>query len=205
MKNYFDALLELLRQYVEVSINNRSEIAKINNNGDMSQIAKEREVNKLKTKALELSEGCIKQADEIIKKLGAKLEEVNAESVIPDMQGVFAYLTASGGKCDDNVLVNLIKPYRGNITAMRAIASVADNAGVGVASKRIIDSYIYDVESLLQSIDADLKLVFTGSMSATEAGKNIQKEASILGIDIVSDIKDEYTDNQLLRKAFGLA
>lgn len=75
----------------------------------MSQIAKEREVNKLKAKALELSEGCIKQADEIIKKLGAKLEEVNAESVIPDMQGVFAYLTASGSKCDDNVLV---KPYQ---------------------------------------------------------------------------------------------
>ena len=62
MKNYFDALLELLRQYVEVSINNRSEIAKINNNGDMSQIAKEREVNKLKEKALKLSEDCIKQA-----------------------------------------------------------------------------------------------------------------------------------------------
>ena len=205
MKNYFEAILELLRQYVEASINNRAEIAKVNNNGDMSQIAKEREVNKLKTKALELSEGCIKQADEIIKKLGAKLEEVNAESVIPDMQGVFAYLSASGSKCDDNVLVNLIKPYRGNITAIRAIASVADNAGVGVASKRIIDSYIYDVESLLQSIDADLKLVFTGSMSATEAGKNVQKNASILGIDIVSDVKDEYSDNQLLRRAFGLA
>ena len=62
MRNYFDALLELLRQYVEVSINNRSEIAKINNNGDMSQIAKEREVNKLKEKALKLSEDCIKQA-----------------------------------------------------------------------------------------------------------------------------------------------
>lgn len=205
MKNYFEAILELLRQYVEASINNRAEIAKVNNNGDMSQIAKEREVNKLKTKALELSEGCIKQADEIIKKLGAKLEEVNAESVIPDMQGVFAYLSASGSKCDDNVLVNLIKPYRGNITAIRAIASVADNAGVGVASKRIIDSYIYDAESLLQSIDADLKLVFTGSMSATEAGKNVQKNASILGIDIVSDVKDEYSDNQLLRRAFGLA
>ena len=205
MKNYFDALLELLRQYVEVSINNRAEVAKINSNGDMSQIAKEREVNKLKEKALKLSEDCIKQAESIIEKLGAKLEEVNAESIIPDMQGVFAYLTASGGKCDDNVLVNLIKPYRGNITAIRAIASVADNAGVGVASKRIIDSYIYDAESLLQSIDADLKLVFTGSMSATEAGKNIQKEASILGVDVVSDIKDEYTDNQLLRKAFGLS
>ena len=205
MKNYFEAILELLRQYVEASINNRAEIAKVNNNGDMSQIAKEREVNKLKTKALELSEGCIKQADEIIKKLGAKLEEVNAESVIPDMQGVFAYLSASGSKCDDNVLVNLIKPYRGNVTAIRAIASVADNAGVGVASKRIIDSYIYDAESLLQSIDADLKLVFTGSMSATEAGKNVQKNASILGIDIVSDVKDEYSDNQLLRRAFGLA
>ena len=100
--------------------------------------------------------------------------------------------------------MNLIKPYRGNITAIRAIASVADNAGVGVASKRIIDSYIFDVETVKQSIDADLKLVFTGSMSATEAGKKIQKNASILGIDIVSDIKDEYTDNQLLRKAFGL-
>ena len=49
MRNYFDALLELLRQYVEVSINNRSEIAKINNNGDMSQIAKEREVKKCPT------------------------------------------------------------------------------------------------------------------------------------------------------------
>ena len=205
MKNYFDALLELLRQYVEVSINNRSDIAKINNNGDMSQIAKEREVNKLKEKALKLSEDCIEQAESIIEKLGTKLEEVNAESVIPDMQGVFAYLTASGGKCDDNVLVNLIKPYRGNITAIRAIASVAENAGVGVASKRIIDSYIYDVESLKQSIDADMKLVFTGSMSATEAGKNIQKQASILGVDVVSDIKDEYTDNQLLRKAFGLS
>ena len=205
MKNYFDALLELLRQYVEVSINNRSEIAKINNNGDMSQIAKEREVNKLKEKALKLSEDCIKQAESIIEKLGAKLEEVNAESIIPDMQGVFAYLSASGGKCDDNVLVNLIKPYRGNVTAMRAIASVADNAGVGVASKRIIDSYIYDVETVKQSIDADMKLVFTGSMSATEAGKNIQKQASILGVDVVSDIKDEYTDNQLLRKAFGLS
>ena len=205
MRNYFDALLELLRQYVEVSINNRSEIAKINNNGDMSQIAKEREVNKLKEKALKLSEDCIKQAESIIEKLGAKLEEVNAESIIPDMQGVFAYLTASGGKCDDNVLVNLIKPYRGNVTAMRAIASVADNAGVGIASKRIIDSYIFDVETVKQSIDADMKLVFTGSMSATEAGKNIQKEASILGVDVVSDIKDEYTDNQLLRKAFGLS
>ena len=205
MKNYFDALLELLRQYVEVSINNRSEIAKINNNGDMSQIAKEREVNKLKEKALKLSEDCIKQAESIIEKLGAKLEEVNAESIIPDMQGVFAYITASGGKCDDNVLVNLIKPYRGNVTAMRAIASVADNAGVGVASKRIIDSYIYDVETVKQSIDADMKLVFTGSMSATEAGKNIQKQASILGVDVVSDIKDEYTDNQLLRKALGLS
>ena len=205
MKNYFDAILELLRQYVEVSINNRSEIAKINNNGDMSQIAKEREVNKLKEKALKLSEDCIEQAESIIEKLGKKLEEVNAESIIPDMQGVFAYLSASGSKCDDNVLVNLIKPYRGNVTAMRAIASVADNAGVGVASKRIIDSYIYDAESLLQSIDADLKLVFTGSMSATEAGKNVQKNASILGIDIVSDVKDEYSDNQLLRRAFGLA
>ena len=205
MRNYFDAMLELLRQYVEVSINNRAEIAKINSNGDMSQIAKEREVNKLKEKALKLSEDCIKQAEAIIEKLGAKLEEVNAESIIPDMQGVFAYLTASGGKCDDNVLVNLIKPYRGNVTAMRAIASVADNAGVGVASKRIIDSYIYDVETVKQSIDADMKLVFTGSMSATEAGKNIQKQASILGVDVVSDIKDEYTDNQLLRKAFGLS
>lgn len=205
MRNYFDALLELLRQYVEASINNRAEIAKVNNNGDMSQIAKEREVNKLKEKALKLSEDCIEQAESIIEKLGAKLEEVNAESVIPDMQGVFAYLSASGSKCDDNVLVNLIKPYRGNITAIRAIASVADNAGVGIASKRIIDSYIFDVENLKQSIDADLKLVFTGSMSATEAGKNVQKNASILGIDIVSDIKDEYSDNQLLRKAFGLS
>ena len=153
---------------------------------------------------MKLSEDCIEQAESIIEKLGKKLEEVNAESIIPDMQGVFAYLSASGSKCDDNVLVNLIKPYRGNVTAMRAIASVADNAGVGVASKRIIDSYIYDAESLLQSIDADLKLVFTGSMSATEAGKNVQKNASILGIDIVSDVKDEYSDNQLLRKAFGL-
>lgn len=205
MKNYFDALFELLRQYVEVSINNRSEIAKINNNGEMSQTAKEREVNKLKEKVLKLSEDCICQAETIIEKLGVKLEEVNAESIIPDMQGVFAYLSASGGKCDENVLVNLIKPYRGNATAMRAIASVADNAGVGIASKRIIDSYIFDVETVKQSIDADMKLVFTGSMSATEAGKNIQKEASILGVDVVSDIKDEYTDNQLLRKAFGLA
>ena len=205
MNNYFNALLELLRQYVEVSINNRAEIAKINNNGDMSQIAKEREVNKLKEKALKLSEDCIKQAETIIEKLGAKLEEVNAESIIPDMQGVFAYLTASGSKCDNDVLINLIKPYRGNLTAMRAILSVADNAGVGVASKRIIESYIYNVESLTQSIDADMKLVFTGSMSATEAGKNIQNQAEKLGIEIVSDIKDEYTDNRLLRKAFGLA
>ena len=66
-------------------------------------------------------------------------------------------------------------------------------------------SYIYDVEAVKQGIDADMKLVFTGSMSATEAGKNIQKQASILGVDVVSDIKDEYTDNQLLRKAFGLS
>ena len=205
MKNYFNALLELLRQYVEVSINNRAEVAKINNNGDISQSRKERDINTLKEKALKLSEDCIKQADTIIEKLGAKLEEVNAESIIPDMQGVFAYLSASGSKCDNNVLVNLIKPYRGNVTAMRAIASVADNAGVGVASKRIIESYIYNVESLTQSIDADMKLVFTGSMSATEAGKNIQNQAEKLGIEIVSDIKDEYTDNRLLRKAFGLA
>ena len=205
MNNYFNALLELLRQYVEVSINNRAEIAKINNNGDISQSRKERDINTLKEKALKLSEDCIKQADTIIKRLVAKLEEVNKESIIPDMQGVFAYLTASASKCDNDVLINLIKPYRGNLTAMRAILSVADNAGVGVASKRIIDSYIYDVETVKQSIDTDMKLVLTGSMSATEAGKNIQKEASILGIDVVSDIKDEYTDNQLLRKAFGLA
>ena len=205
MNNYFNALLELLRQYVEVSINNRAEIAKINNNGDISQSRKERDINTLKEKALKLSEDCIKQAETIIEKLGAKLEEVNAESIIPDMQGVFAYLSASGSKCDNNVLVNLIKPYRGNVTAMRAIASVADNAGVGVASKRIIDSYIYDVETVKQSIDTDMKLVFTGSMSATEAGKNIQNQAEKLGIEIVSDIKDEYTDNRLLRKAFGLA
>lgn len=205
MNNYFNALLELLRQYVEVSINNRAEIAKINNNGDISQSRQERDINTLKEKALKLSEDCIKQAETIIEKLGAKLEEVNAESIIPDMQGVFAYLSASGSKCDNNVLVNLIKPYRGNVTAMRAIASVADNAGVGVASKRIIDSYIYDVETVKQSIDADMKLVFTGSMSATEAGKNIQNQAEKLGIEIVSDIKDEYTDNRLLRKAFGLA
>ena len=205
MNNYFNALLELLRQYVEVSINNRAEIAKINNNGDISQSRKERDINTLKEKALKLSEDCIKQAETIIEKLGAKLEEVNAESIIPDMQGVFAYLTASGSKCDNDVLINLIKPYRGNLTAMRAILSVADNAGVGVASKRIIESYIYNVESLTQSIDADMKLVFTGSMSATEAGKNIQNQAEKLGIEIVSDIKDEYTDNRLLRKAFGLA
>ena len=205
MNNYFNALLELLRQYVEVSINNRAEIAKINNNGDISQSRKERDINTLKEKALKLSEDCIKQADTIIKRLVAKLEEVNKESIIPDMQGVFAYLTASGSKCDNDVLINLIKPYRGNLTAMRAILSVADNAGVGVASKRIIESYIYNVESLTQSIDADMKLVFTGSMSATEAGKNIQNQAEKLGIEIVSDIKDEYTDNRLLRKAFGLA
>ena len=205
MRNYFEALLELMRQYVEVSINNRSEIAKINSNGDMSQTAKEREVNKLKEKALKLSEDCITQAEAIIEKIGAKLEEMNVGNVIPDMQGVFAYLTASGGKCDEKVIVNLIKPYRGNVTAMRAIASVADNAGVGIASKQIIESFIFDIENVKQEIDTSLKLVFTGSMSATQAGRDIQRQASILGIDIVSDIKDEYTDNQLLRKAFGLA
>ena len=44
MNNYFNALLELLRQYVEVSINNRAEIAKINNNGDISQSRQERDI-----------------------------------------------------------------------------------------------------------------------------------------------------------------
>ena len=205
MNNYFNRLLELLRQYVELSINNRAEIAKINNNGDISQSRKERDINTLKEKALKLSEDCIKQAETIIEKLGAKLEEVNKESIIPDMQGVFAYLTASGSKCDNDVLINLIKPYRGNLTAMRAILSVADNAGVGVASKRIIESYIYNVESLTQSIDADMKLVFTVLLSAWEEVNKIQYLSEKLLIEIVSDINYYYIDNSLLRKAFGLA
>ena len=205
MKNYFDAMLELLRQYVEVSINNRAEIAKINSNADLSQIAKEKRVNEVKEKELQLTNDCIKQSDAIIEKIGAHLDDVNNNTVIPDMQAIFAYLTASGSKCNENVLLSYLKPYLGNLTAIKAIASVADNSNVGLASKQIINSYIYDVASVKQEIQSEMELVFVGSKSATMAGKRLQKIAEKLGVEIVSDIKDEYTDNQLLRKAVGLA
>lgn len=67
---------------------------------------------------------------------------------------------------------------------------------------------IFNYTLKLDAYEATMKeactMTFCGTASATSCSKKIERQAKLLGIDIVSNVRDEFSDEQMLRKVAGL-
>ena len=70
--------------------------------------------------------------------------------------------------------------------------------------KKVVSDLFYELKDIDSTLKAEMALVFVGSASATSCGRKICKEAYLLGIDITSNVKDEFSDEQMLRRVAGL-
>lgn len=204
MKEKFEELLKLLQEYVTRSVNTRSEIAKICGNPNYSQRKKEVDTLKLKEELTVYAEDTLTKAESIVDAIMLEAKRQANNFDIGVLNGFMAYITACKGKVDMEVLLNQTNNIRGNMLGLKALYSTLESNEVSAPVKKVVTDLFYNLEDVENTLKNELALVFTGSASATSCGRKIQHEAYLLGVDIVSKVKDEFNDNQLLRKAAGL-
>ena len=204
MRTKFERILKLMQDYVDFSVNTRAEINKINADMNISQKRKGELTNELKGKLLAFCEKCMNETDNVIGKIIAEAGERNNNCNLDSLGGVFAYISASGSASDNDVVMNALKPHIGIIPELKAIYTACENNGVNEVIKATIRGYLYNLDDIESTMKEACTMTFCGTASATSCGKKIERQAKLLGIDIVSNVRDEFSDEQMLRRVAGL-
>lgn len=204
MKAKFERILKLMQDYVDFSVNTRAEINKINADMNISQKRKNELVDELKGKLLAFGEKAMNETDNVIEKIIAEAKERNTDCDLASLSGVFAYISASGSASDSEVVMNALKPHIGIIPELKAIYTACENNGVNEGIKATIRGYLYNLDDVEATMKEACTMTFCGTASATSCSKKIERQAKLLGIDIVSNVRDEFSDEQMLRKVAGL-
>ena len=204
MKAKFERILKLMQDYVDLSVSTRAEISKINADMNISQKRKNELVDELKGKLLAFGEKAMNETDNVIEKIIAEAKERNTDCDLASLSGVFAYISASGSASDSEVVMNALKPHIGIIPELKAIYIACENNGVNEGIKATIRGYLYNLDDVEATMKEACTMTFCGTASATSCSKKIERQAKLLGIDIVSNVRDEFSDEQMLRKVAGL-
>ena len=204
MKAKFERILKLMQDYVDLSVSTRAEISKINADMNISQKRKNELVDELKSKLLAFGEKAMNETDNVIEKIIAEAKERNTDCDLASLSGVFAYISASGSASDSEVVMNALKPHIGIIPELKAIYTACENNGVNEGIKATIRGYLYNLDDVEATMKEACTMTFCGTASATSCSKKIERQAKLLGIDIVSNVRDEFSDEQMLRKVAGL-
>lgn len=204
MKAKFERILKLMQDYVDLSVSTRAEISKINADMNISQKRKNELVDELKGKLLAFGEKAMNETDNVIEKIIAEAKERNTDCDLASLSGVFAYISASGSASDSEVIMNALKPHIGIIPELKAIYTACENNGVNEGIKATIRGYLYNLDDVEATMKEACTMTFCGTASATSCSKKIERQAKLLGIDIVSNVRDEFSDEQMLRKVAGL-
>ena len=204
MKAKFERILKLMQDYVDLSVSTRAEISKINADMNISQKRKNELVDELKGKLLAFGEKAMNETDNVIEKIIAEAKERNTDCDLASLSGVFAYISASGSASDSEVVMNALKPHIGIIPELKAIYTACENNGVNEGIKATIRGYLYNLDDVEAAMKEACTMTFCGTASATSCSKKIERQAKLLGIDIVSNVRDEFSDEQMLRKVAGL-
>ena len=204
MKSKFERILKLMQDYVDLSVSTRAEISKINADMNISQKRKNELVDELKGKLLAFGEKAMNETDNVIEKIIAEAKERNTDCDLASLSGVFAYISASGSASDSEVVMNALKPHIGIIPELKAIYTACENNGVNEDIKATIRGYLYNLDDIESTMKEACTMTFCGTASATSCGKKIERQAKLLGIDIVSNVRDEFSDEQMLRRVAGL-
>ena len=204
MKAKFERILKLMQDYVDLSVSTRAEISKINADMNISQKRKNELVDELKGKLLAFGEKAMNETDNVIEKIIAEAKERNTDCDLASLSGVFAYISASGSASDSEVVMNALKPHIGIIPELKAIYTACENNGVNEGIKATIRGYLYNLDDVEATMKEACTMTFCGTASATSCSKKIERQAKLLGIDIVSNVRDEFSDEQMLRRVAGL-
>lgn len=204
MKAKFERILKLMQDYVDLSVSTRAEISKINADMNISQKRKNELVDELKGKLLAFGEKAMNETDNVIEKIIAEAKERNTDCDLASLSGVFAYISASGSASDSEVIMNALKPHIGIIPELKAIYTACENNGVNEGIKATIRGYLYNLDDVEATMKEACTMTFCGTASATSCSKKIERQEKLLGIDIVSNVRDEFSDEQMLRKVAGL-
>ena len=204
MKAKFERILKLMQDYVDLSVSTRAEISKINADMNISQKRKNELVDELKGKLLAFGEKAMNETDNVIEKIIAEAKERNTDCDLASLSGVFAYISASGSASDSEVIMNALKPHIGIIPELKAIYTACENNGVNEGIKATIRGYLYNLDDVEATMKEACTMTICGTASATSCSKKIERQAKLLGIDIVSNVRDEFSDEQMLRKVAGL-
>ena len=171
---------------------------------NISQKRKNELVDELKGKLLAFGEKAMNETDNVIEKIIAEAKERNTDCDLASLSGVFAYISASGSASDSEVIMNALKPHIGIIPELKAIYTACENNGVNEGIKATIRGYLYNLDDVEATMKEACTMTFCGTASATSCSKKIERQAKLLGIDIVSNVRDEFSDEQMLRKVAGL-
>ena len=204
MRTKFERIFKLMQDYVDLSVSTRAEISKINADMNISQKRKNELVDELKGKLLAFGEKAMNETDNVIEKIIAEAKERNTDCDLASLSGVFAYISASGSASDSEVIMNALKPHIGIIPELKAIYTACENNGVNEGIKATIRGYLYNLDDVEATMKEACTMTFCGTASATSCSKKIERQAKLLGIDIVSNVRDEFSDEQMLRKVAGL-
>ena len=204
MKSKFERILKLMQNYVDLSVSTRAEINKNNADMNISQKRKNELADELKGKLLAFGEKCMNESDEVIVKIVEEAKERNTNCDLASLSGVFAYISASGSASDSEVVMNALKPHIGIIPELKAIYTACENNDVNEGIKATIRGYLYNLADVESTMKEACIMTFCGTASATSCSKKITQQAKLLGIDIVSNVRDEFSDEQMLRKVAGL-
>ncbi len=204
MKVKFERILKLMQDYVDLSVSTRAEISKINADMNISQKRKNELVDELKGKLLAFGEKAMNETDNVIEKIIAEAKERNTNCDLASLSGVFAYISASGSASDSEVVMNALKPHIGIIPELKAIYTACENNGVNEGIKATIRGYLYNLDDVEATMKEACTMTFCGTASATSCSKKIERQAKLLGIDVISNVRDEFSDEQMLRKVAGL-
>ena len=204
MRTKFERILKLMQDYVDLSVSTRAEISKINADMNISQKRKNELVDELKGKLLAFGEKAMNETDNVIEKIIAEAKERNTNCDLASLSGVFAYISASGSASDSEVVMNALKPHIGIIPELKAIYTACENNGVNEGIKATIRGYLYNLDDVEATMKEACTMTFCGTASATSCSKKIERQAKLLGIDVISNVRDEFSDEQMLRKVAGL-
>ena len=204
MKVKFERILKLMQDYVDLSVSTRAEISKINADMNISQKRKNELVDELKGKLLAFGEKAMNETDNVIEKIIAEAKERNTNCDLASLSGVFAYISASGSASDSEVVMKALKPHIGIIPELKAIYTACENNGVNEGIKATIRGYLYNLDDVEATMKEACTMTFCGTASATSCSKKIERQAKLLGIDVISNVRDEFSDEQMLRKVAGL-